>query len=106
MQNSYAIIMDLHKGICFKNTAFFCTLDRQIDTLSLSDKKLKESKKDFAVTEKPLKSFSLEKYFKGFSILLFPRPFSQKRGEVRSGVFIKGHPREFLSGNSSNYSSC
>jgi hypothetical protein len=43
----------------------------------------------------------LQKQNKGFSISLFPRPFSKKRGGARGEVFIKGHPRRLLSGNSS-----
>jgi hypothetical protein len=61
-------------------------LPRQTDTLALTAKYLEVSKKDFVVKE-PLKYFSIS---------LFPRPFSQKRGEVRSGVFIKVHAEVFL----------
>lgn len=51
MQKSYASIIDLHKDICLKNIRLFYALDRQI--LSLNVKKIKESKKDFAVKLNP-----------------------------------------------------
>ena len=57
MQNVYTTIMNLQSGIYFRNAAFSYALDRQTDrqtdTLSLVVKKIKESKKDFAVKLNP-----------------------------------------------------
>lgn len=90
----------LQNGLFYKNAEFIFCLDRQKDTLSLTDLFVQNLQIKFVKKLNPYSAF-LQKQNKGFSISLFPRPFSKKRGEVRSGVFIKGHPRRLLSGNSS-----